>query len=78
MRVDINAKNLKNDVNILFMDGTNQPGVLYFPQIIPVNHYSMEQMIVGKEAEIMAFTHMNGNQVHHKLDILISLDIFRF
>ena len=67
MRAKINVLNLKNNVNISFMDGPRQTGVLYFPQIVPVNHYSMDQMIVGLEAEIMVFTLMNTNQVHYKL-----------
>ena len=67
MRAKINVLNLKNNVNISFMDGPRQTGVLYFPQIVPVNHYSMDQMIVGQEVEIMVFTLMNANQVHYKL-----------
>ena len=67
MRVKINVLNLKSNVNILFMDGLHLTGVLYFPQIFPVNHYSKDQMIVGLEEEIMVFILMNANQVHFKL-----------
>ena len=72
MLAKINVLNLKNNVNMSFMDGAQQrtrfqTGVLYFPQVFPANHYLMDQMIVGLEVEILVFTLMNENQVHYKL-----------
>ena len=73
MRAKINVLNLKNNVNMSFMDGPKfresriQTGVLYFHQIFPANHYLMDQMIVGLEVVILVFTLMNENQVHYKL-----------
>ena len=65
------------------MDGAQQrtllqTGVLYFPQIVPVSHYSMDQRIVGLEVEIMVFTLMNTNQVHYKLQFLDSIGYTRY
>ena len=72
MRAKINVLNLKNNVNMSFMDGAQQltrfqTGVLYFLQIFPANHYLMDQMIVGLEVEILVFTLMNENQVPYML-----------
>ena len=66
MRVKINVLNLKNNVNISFMDGPIHPGVLHTLLKFPVNHFSTDHMIVGL-VEIMAFTLMNVNQVRYKL-----------
>ena len=66
MRVKINVLNLKNNVNISFMDGPIQAGVLHSPLKFPVNHFSTDHMIAGL-VEMMAFTLMNVNQVRCKM-----------